>query len=303
MTVADAPASSVVEIVAPTPPKPAAVAAGVAVAVAAVSAAAIFIRLADAPAIAIAMWRNVIACVVLGPALLATRGRMPSGKTLAICLASGVMLAGHFGLWISSLSYTSVAASVVLVCTQPIFVAVLARVLLKEHTSTLAWMGIIVAVVGTTLIGSDGSFGDSALLGNLLAVGGAITVAFYVLLGRVARGTGELGLLSYAVVVYATAGLTLFVVALATDTPLVGFSLETWGWIAAIGFGPQVLGHTLFNWALRWMKASVLSSTILIEPVVSTALAVVLLDEVPGVLTLIGGGVVLGGVALVIRGR
>lgn len=283
-------------------PSGALIAGGVAVAVTAVSAAAILVRLADAPAIAIAMWRNVIACAVLGPAWLLTRKSLPTGRVLTVCLASGAMLAAHFGLWISSLGYTSVAASVVLVCTQPVFVAVLARIFLKEPTSVMAWSGILVAVGGTAVISVDGAVGESAMFGNLLAIGGAITVAFYVLLGRVARGSG-LSLLSYAVVVYATAGAILWAVALKSETPITGFSPTTWAWILAIGVGPQVLGHTLFNWALRWMKASTLSSTILVEPVLSTILALLLLGEVPGALTLGGGLIVLGGVGLVIRGR
>lgn len=284
-------------------PSPWRVAVGVGLAVLAVSAAAIFIRLAQAPALALAFWRNVAAAGLLLPVLVVTRSRLPRGRAWGPTLASAVALACHFGLWIASLDHTSVAASVVLVCTQPIFVTFLAWLFLKERTSPLGVVGILLAVAGTTVIGADSSFGASASFGNVLAIGGAVAVALYVLLGRSLRSTGEVGLWAYAVVVYGVAGALLGIVCLAVDVPLSGYSAETWAWIGAVALGPQILGHTLFNWALRYVKASVLSSTILIEPLISTLLAWAILVEVPGPLTLAGGVVVLTGVALVIRGR
>lgn len=271
-------------------------------AVGAVSAAAIFIRLAGAPALSVAFHRNALAVALLLPVVLLRREPFPRGRALWLTLASGVALAFHFGLWIESLSHTSVAASVVLVCTQPIFVAVLARFVLKERTSRLALAGIGVAFAGTVVIALDESSGGAALLGNLLALAGSVAVAVYVLIGRAVRASGT-GLLPYAVVVYATAAACLLVACVAFDAPLTGFSDETWLWIAAVTLGPQILGHTIFNWALKHVQASLLSGTILAEPVVSTLLAWVVLAEVPGRYTVAGGGVVLAGLALLIRGR
>jgi drug/metabolite transporter (DMT)-like permease len=273
----------------------------VAVGVLAVSAAAIFIRLADAPAVAVAFWRCALGAALLLPPAAVRRERFPRGKTLYIGLASGVALGAHFGFWISSLDYTSVAASVVLVSTQPVFVAILAYLLFGERTSPLSFAGILVALAGTTVIAGDGSVGSAAIFGNMLALVGAITVAVYVLIGRSSR-TGGVGVLPYSIVVYSAAALTLLPVALLLDTRLWGYPGETWFWLGAITLGPQIMGHTVFNWALRYVEASIISGTILAEPVVSALLAWLILSEKPGLPTILGGAVVLGGLFLLLRG-
>ncbi len=277
----------------------------VAVGVLAVSAAAIFIRLADAPALAIAIWRSALGVAVLLPFAVYRRERLPRGRPLYIGMASGVALGAHFGFWISSLDYTSVAASVVLVCTQPVFVAILAYLTFGERTSMLSFLGILVALGGTVVIaGGSASFGEGAFFGNLLALAGAVTVAVYVLVGRSLRTAFEpVGVLPYSIVVYATAALTLVPVALYAGVPLWGYGWEAWFWIWAITLGPQLMGHTVFNWALRYVEASVISGTILAEPVVSAILAWIILFEQPGVATILGGGVVLVGLFLLLRGR
>ena len=275
----------------------------VAVGVLAVSASAIFIRLAEAPAIGIAFWRCALAVAALLPVAIYRREAVPRGRTLYIAVASGVALGAHFGLWISSLDYTSVAASVVLVCTQPVFVAVLALLLFGERTSPLSFAGILVAVAGTVVIaGAGASFGPDALFGNVLALGGAVAVAVYVLIGRSVRQSG-VGVLPYAIAVYATAAATLLPVALFTGVPLSGYEAGTWGWIAALTLGPQLMGHTVFNWALKYVEASIISGTILAEPVVSAILAWLVLAEKPGAATVAGGTVVLVGLYALIRGR
>ena len=274
----------------------------VAVGVLAVSAAAIFIRLAEAPAVAVAFWRCALGAAVLLPPALARRERFPKGRELYVGVASGVALGAHFGFWISSLDYTSVAASVVLVSTQPVFVAILAYLLFGERTSPLSFAGILVALAGTALIASDGSVGSAALLGNALALVGAVTVAVYVLIGRSSRMAG-IGVLPYSIVVYAAAALTLFVAALLFDARLWGYPGETWFWLGAITLGPQIMGHTVFNWALRYVEASIISGTILAEPVISALLAWMILSERPGTPTILGGAVVLGGLFLLLRGR
>jgi drug/metabolite transporter (DMT)-like permease len=274
----------------------------VAVGVLAVSAAAIFIRLADAPALAVAFWRNALGVLVLLPLALYWREAFPRGRTLFYGVASGVALGAHFGFWISSLDYTSVAASVVLVSTQPVFVAVLAYLLFGERTSPLSFAGILAAIAGTVIIAGDDSVGSAALLGNALALAGAVTVAVYVLIGRSSR-TGGIGVLPYSVVVYSAAALSLLPVALVLEVPLWGYSGETWLWLWAITLGPQIMGHTVFNWALRYVEASIISGTILAEPVVSALLAWLILAEKPGIATVIGGAVVLLGLFFLLRGR
>src|SRR5690606_35664774 len=126
----------------------------------------IFIRLADAPPLAVAFWRNAIAVALLAPALVVRREGFPRGRTLWLGIFGGVFLALHFGLWITSLEHTSVAASVVLVCTQPIFVVILARLFLKESVSALATLGILVSFVGCVVIATADSAFEGAFLGN-----------------------------------------------------------------------------------------------------------------------------------------
>jgi len=239
--------------------------------------------------------------LVLLPIAFYQREAFPRGRALLIGVASGVALGAHFGFWISSLDYTSVAASVVLVCTQPVFVAILAYPVFGERTSSLSFFGILVALAGTAVIASDESVGSATFFGNTLAVIGAITVAVYVLIGRSLRTTG-VGVLPYSIVVYAAASATLAPAALYAEAPLWGYSGETWFWLFAVTLGPQILGHTVLNWALRYVEASIVSGTILAEPVVSALLAWLILSEKPGLLTLLGGTVVLLGLFLLLRG-
>ena len=273
----------------------------VAVGVLAVSAAAILIRLAEAPALAVAFWRCALGAALLLPPALLRGEKFPRGRHLWVGVASGAALGAHFGFWISSLDYTSVAASVVLVSTQPVFVALLAYVIFGERTSPLSFGGILLALAGTAVIASGGSVGSAAFFGNALALVGAVAVAVYVLIGRASR-TGGIGVLPYSVVVYAAAALTLLPVALFLEVQLWGYSGETWFWLWAITLGPQILGHTVFNWALRYVDASIISGTILAEPVVSALLAWMVLSERPGFATILGGAVVLLGLFLLLRG-
>jgi drug/metabolite transporter (DMT)-like permease len=188
----------------------------------AVSASAIFIRLAEAPAIAVAFWRCALGAAVLLPPALARKDSFPRGRALYVGIASGVALGAHFGFWISSLDYTSVAASVVLVSTQPVFVAILAYLLFGERTTPLSFLGIVVAIAGTAVIAFDRTVGSAAVFGNVLALVGAVTVAVYVLIGRSSRTTGGVGVLPYSIVVYSAAAATLLPLAL-------GFEVRLWG--------------------------------------------------------------------------
>ncbi len=275
---------------------------GLTVALLAASSSAIFIRLAEAPPLSVALWRNVLAVALLLPVVIYRREALPRGRALWLGALAGVFLALHFGFWITSLEHTSVAASVVLVCTQPIFVAILGRIFLQERVSLLVGAGIAVSFVGCGLIASADSAYESALFGNVLALLGSVSVSAYVLVGRNVR-TGGVAILPYSVVVYTVAALALLPVCVLVGAPLGGYSAPTWGWLLAIAVGPQILGHTIFNWALRYLKAAVLSGTILVEPVVATALAWMFLDEIPAPLTLVGGSVVLVGLWLLLRGK
>lgn len=269
----------------------------------AVSASAVFIRLSEAPALGIAFWRSALGALALLPIALYYGERFPSGRALVSALLSGVALGTHFGFWISSLDHTSVAASVVLVSTQPVFVAVLGNLLLGETTSRLSFAGILVAIAGTAVIaGIGGSSGEASFLGSSLALLGAISVAAYVLIGHSMR-SGGVGVLPYAVVVYAAAALAVAPVALFSGAALSGYGVGNWFWIAAIVVGPQLMGHTVLNWALGYVPASIVSGSILAEPVGASLLAWAVLSETPGPATILGGVVVLAGLSMLVRGR
>jgi len=268
----------------------------------AVGASAIFIRLADAPALGIAFWRCTLGVIALVPVAALGRERVPKGRNLWAGVVAGVALGAHFGTWIASLDYTSVAASVVLVSTTPIFVAVAAYLLFGERTSILSFAGIALAIAGTVVIAGGGrGAGDAAFFGNALALVGAVTMAVYVLIGRSLR-TGGVGALSYSIVGYSAAALALLPVALASGAQLWGYSTTTWFWLFVITLGPQLLGHTVLNWALEYVPASIVSGAVLAEPVIAALLAWLVLEEKPGLATLLGGLVVLAGLYLLLRG-
>src|SRR5215217_4038478 len=272
------------------------------VGVLAVGAAAIFIRLADAPALGIAFWRCALGVLALLPLAALRRESVPGVRDLWVGAVAGVALGAHFSTWISSLDYTSVAASVVLVSTTPVFVAITAYLLLGERTSVLSFAGIVLAIAGTAVIaGAAPSTGNAAILGNVLALVGAVAMAIYVLIGRSLR-TGGVSALSYSILGYSAAALALLPVALLSGAQLWGYSATTWFWLFVITLGPQLLGHTVLNWALEYVPASIVSGAVLAEPVIAALLAWLVLSEKPGLATLLGGLIVLAGLYLLLRG-
>jgi drug/metabolite transporter (DMT)-like permease len=273
---------------------------GLAAGVLAVSFAAILIRLADAPPLAIAAWRLLLAGAVAAAFAALTRraeiGRLPPRAFLALG-AAGLALGLHFATWIASLRLTSVASSVALVTTQPVFVAVLSRVALGERTNLRTATGIALALSGSAIMaGGDIALGPRAVEGDALALLGAVAAALYFVVGRSVRR--ELSLGAYVGVVYPAAALELTLLALATRSPLSGFGGRTWLALGLLALVPQLLGHSLLNWSLRWLSGTSVAVAILAEPVVSTALAIPVLGERPRLHQLVGGGILLVGVAL-----
>lgn len=264
----------------------AAVAVGLVVGVLAVSSAAILIRLADAPALSLAFWRCAGGAALLAPAALrrvrSTGVALPRGRRWQL-LASGLLLAVHFALWISSLDLTTVASSVVLVVMSPLFVALGAAVFLGEPPGSRTWAGLVLAIAGAAGIAlADAQWaalGPRALLGNALAFGGAAAVAGYLLIGRSSRR--QLPVSVYAGVVYAVAAGALLVVCLAAGLPLGGYDRGTWLAIAGLVVGPQLLGHTVFNTLMSTVTATVVAVATLAEAVGATALAWLVLGEAP----------------------
>ena len=283
-------------------------AAALATAVVAVSAGAILVRLSEAPSSVAAFYRVLFTTLPLLPVALwryrsefARIGR----RDLAFATLSGVALALHFAAWFESLEWTSVAASVTLVQAQPVFVALGAWLLLRERVTRRMAVGIAVAIAGMVAM-SVGDFlggvpvGPRPLYGNALALLGAVTAAGYVLAGRALRQ--RVSLVPYVVVVYGVCTVSLFAFVLAEGHPLTGYPSREWALFAGLALGPGLLGHTVLNWALAHVESSVASVSLLGEPVGATVLAFLVLAEAPTPVTLVGGAVVLVGIALTSTG-
>jgi drug/metabolite transporter (DMT)-like permease len=269
----------------------------------AVSFGAIFIRLAsDAAPLAIAAWRLTIAAAILVPIAWLRPTRTLTLRTTLWCLASGTALALHFILWISSLSYTSVASSVLFVSTHPLFVGLGAFILWREKPSRALLIGTSLALIGGALTGlGDLHLAGPTLVGDALATGGGLMAAAYFMIGRHVRQT--VSATEYIAVTYAfAAGLVLILCAF-TDTPLVGFAGSTYGFLLLLGLVPQLIGHSTFNWALKHLAASHVSVLILGEPVGAALLAFLFFREVPPSLNLIGAAFILGGIYLSLRNK
>jgi drug/metabolite transporter (DMT)-like permease len=282
----------------------------------AVSVASILIRYAqaDVSSIVIAAYRLGISTLVLTPIALfrhRTALRQLSKRDLLMGVLSGVFLALHFATWITSLEYTMVASSVVMVTTTPLWVALLSSITIKEPISRFVAFGMVVALLGTVLIGlgDECSFnaglqcpplstfinGD-AFFGDLLALAGAWTAAGYVLIGR--RLRSKLSLIPYIFLVYGAAAVVLIGMALTSGEQIMGFPVETVIFLVLLALVPQLLGHSTFNWALGYLPAAYVAVTLLGEPIGSTVLAYLLLDEVPGVITLFGAILIFGGILI-----
>lgn len=283
----------------------------------AVSTASIFIRYAqqEAPSLFIAASRLSLAALILAvPTLLRRRQELAQlhRRDLILAMISGFFLALHFATWISSLEFTSVASSVVLVTTTPIFVAVLSPLLLREPLRRVAALGLLLAFGGVVLVAlsdackfldwqlmcaSPGAlFASETLKGNTLALAGAFSAAIYVMIGR--RLRAKLSLLSYIFIVYGMAAVILVAFMTYAGYSFIGYSPATYLWVLLLALIPQLIGHTTFNWALGYLSAAFVSITLLGEPIGSTILAYLILHESPGLFEISGGILILSGILI-----
>lgn len=258
-----------------------------------ISASPILVRFAsDAPGEAIAVWRTVLAALMLLPVALARIGpevRRFTRREVAYVVAAGVVLAFHFITWIESLYHTTVASASVLVAMSPIFLAVLGFLFLQERLAVRVVVAVLVAVAGAVLIGV-GDAGDvqasNAILGNSLALGAALLVSVYLIIGRVVRqGTSWL---AYVFPVYAVVAVTTVIFALARGVPLFGYDLGFYGLCALMALGPQLFGHGSINYAIKYFPAAIIGLLTLLEPVVASIAAYFLFGEMPGVVASAG---------------
>ena len=285
-------------------------------AILAVSTSSVFVRFAqaDAPSLVIAALRLTCAVLLLAPLTLARH----HGELLALTrhelvlgAISGIFLAVHFASWISSLEYTSVASSVVFVSTGPLWVALLSPMLLDERLSRAAVFGLAVAIAGGTIIGLADvcawhgglrcpELGQvmqgRAMWGNFLALAGAWTVSGYLIIGRKLRS--QMSLIPYIFLVYGMAALALIVLMFAAGQSPFGYPLRTYGWIFLLAAFPQLIGHSTYNWVLRYIPATLVALITLVEPVTSAILAYFVLRETPTHGVLFGGLLILLGIYL-----
>jgi drug/metabolite transporter (DMT)-like permease len=280
--------------------------AALVVAVLAISWAGPLVRFTDAPALAVAAWRLIISVLFIAGVLL-IRGTPPprlERRDWLLAVAAGVFLAAHFWSWIASLDLTTISSSVVLVNTQPVFVAVLSGLVLGEAATRRQWLGIVVAVGGAAIIAwGDFALGRDAILGDVLALAGAVFVSIYYVIGRRLRQT--LDLWWYIGIIYGIAALVLLAaVAVLPGVALTGYARQDWLVFAALAAGPMMLGHTGVNYALRYVRAYVANLAVLGEPIGATLIAWLLpaIAEVPAPQTLIGGVAILAGIALAVTG-
>ncbi len=273
-------------------------------AVVAVSTAAPLVRVADAPTLAVAFWRNALALPVLGLAV-AMRSRrelrLLGGRERRLSVVAGLFLGAHFATWVPSLSFTSVASSVALVATQPVWAALIAR-WRREYVPRLAWWGIGSAVAGAVVLsGVDLSIDPRALFGDLLAVVGGALAAAYVTVGAEVRRTVSTSV--YAFVCYGVAAGALLVICGIGRQSLAGarYDATTWLALAAMVAGPQLLGHTVVNRVLRTTSPTLVSVAILFEIVGSAVLAWIAFDEVPPASAIPAAVLIAAGVVLVVR--
>ena len=263
----------------------------------AVSWAAVLIRVAAAPPLVTGAYRLALASLILAPAALWLNHDelLHLGwRDVRLLVGAGLFLGIHFATWISSLSYTSVSSSVVLVSTSPVFVGLAARFLLNESVSPRMFAGIALAVLGTTIVGWGGLIlSGGALWGDCLAIIGAITVAAYLLIGRKLRK--RLSLLTYITPTYAVAALVLGIAAWLGGQEFTGYPMRTYLVFLLLAIGPQIIGHSSYNWALRYVSPTLVAASVLGEPVGATFLAYLVLGEAPVALEVLGGTIILVG--------
>ncbi|HEU19774.1 MAG TPA: DMT family transporter [Deltaproteobacteria bacterium] len=261
-----------------------------------ISFAAIFIRFCDdVPAIMIATYRLSVASLVLGSCAGFKRNTFVNmrRKDLLLCIAGGIFLALHFITWISSLKYTSVASSVVLVTTNPIFVGVFSFFILREKQNPELVAGIILCFAGSVLIaaGDSGLNGMTitdkySLIGDALALTGAVMASGYLIVGSKARETVDI--MTYVTVVFSAGAVFLLATSLALGISFTGYKGSSYLFMILLAVVPQLIGHTSINWALKHLKASMVAITILGEPIGATILAYIFFNETVGIIQLIG---------------
>jgi len=267
---------------------------------------AIFVRLAsEADPLAIAAWRLTLASAIVVPlVLIAQRGAFSgiTARDLFLTVGAGGLLAGHFASWITSLDYTSISNSVLLVSTAPVWVAVIGRVTGTVRLSRLMTIAIAISLLGSAIIASGSlAIGRQTLRGDLLALVGAVCMGAYLLTAQ--RAQRNLGFGPYVALAYASAAAWLWIAALASGARMTGFENRTWWVLAGIALVSQVIGHSGYNFSLRQLKPEFVAVTLLGEPIVASILGLFLFHEPVATMTIWGGALVLAAILLAARAQ
>ncbi len=265
------------------------------VGISAVSTASILVRFSSSNPLIIAGYRMLFTSILMFSLSIGSFHQLTglSRRDLLVLFGSGLSLAIHFGSWTASLSYTSVAASTVIVDSSPIFVAILSYLLLGEGVNLKEALGIFISLIGAFAI-AFGHLSTGGIFGDILALIGSIFLATYLIAGRDLRS--KLNLAPYTAVVYGVAGAFLLLSASLYGIPLLGYRIEEWEIFLALALIPSGLGHNSYNYALKYLKASTVSVSILGEPVGASILAAILLSEIPSITTVLGGALVMIGI-------
>jgi len=266
-----------------------------------VSWAAILIKLCSAPPLVIAFYRMFIASVILCPLVFLKHFsglKQLLNETLKLAILSGIFLGLHFAFWVTSLFYTSVSASVVIVATQPVFVALFSLIFLKERANWLTWSGIILALGGVVVIGG-GDFAN--LKGDILALLGAIMAAAYLTLGRNIRKKYDL--VPYIFTAYLVSSIVLAIFIVIFGDSFSPLTLENLGWFILLAIVPTLIGHSLYNWLLKYVKAYLVGISILGEPIGASIWAFLIFKEIPQTSLYLGAVLIILGVILALRGE
>jgi drug/metabolite transporter (DMT)-like permease len=274
-----------------------------------VSFAPILVRYAQAegvPSVLVAASRLVFAAILVTPLVLTRHMstlRTLTRKEVALAAISGVFLAAHFLTWVISLEYTSVLISTVIVTSSPIWVAILESFLLRAKLPKAVILGLVIAIIGGIMISLTGAIdpgqeldSGASMFGAFLALLGALCMPFYLM---IARKLGDrIPIMPYIWMVYGSAGIVLMVAAIASSTPLTGYSDRAWLAVAGMVIFPQLIGHTSLNYAVKFMPLTLVSMVSQMEPIGSSILAFLIFAELPLPIQIAGSAIIVTGVIL-----
>lgn len=279
---------------------------GLALSILALSWAAIFVRwTGEVPSLIIAFYR-MLWCSLLVAVVVLWQGSLPATvkaldrRNWLTTIAAGFFLALHFACWIGALQYTSVAGALVLYSIHPVLTLLLAPLVLREHAGRLAYVAVVITMIGVSLIAfTSGGEGESGLFGNILGLGSALFMAFYLIVARKMRG--EIALSPYLLLVYSSAAVLLLLMSMSLGYELIDYPAKSHLFMVLLALVPTGIGHSLLNWASRHIAAYKVNLSSLGETVIASVLAYFIFAEVPGFWFYPGALIILVGIVLAMR--